>query len=114
MFWLGSKKNNKHETDKRFSDATRGTIVPGTNHTPVAGTAGQNGGFSTQLNRKRPVCLRDGVGLSQARSPVCPRDGSLLSWTPVPFKIFVNFAGVLRGNTIRGNTTRNSERKMAL
>ena len=24
------------------------------------------------------------------------------------------FAGVLRGNTIRGNTTRNSERKMAL
>ena len=29
---------------------------------------------------------------------------------------FVNtsFAGVLRGNTIRGNTTRNSERKMAL
>ena len=26
----------------------------------------------------------------------------------------VLFAGVLRGNTIRGNTTRNSERKMAL
>ena len=24
------------------------------------------------------------------------------------------FVGVLRGNTIRGNTTRNSERKMAL
>ena len=26
----------------------------------------------------------------------------------------VSFVGVLRGNTIRGNTTRNSERKMAL
>ena len=28
--------------------------------------------------------------------------------------VIAEFAGVLRGNTIRGNTTRNSERKMAL
>ena len=46
-------------------------------------------------------------------------------WTPPRLNYFVDvpssfpslslsLVGVLRGNTIRGNTTRNSERKMAL
>ena len=36
-------------------------------------------------------------------------------WRPLtPARPGVSLVGVLRGNTIRGNTTRNSERKMAL
>ena len=34
--------------------------------------------------------------------------------TPRPASSQAIFAGVLRGNTIRGNTTRNSERKICL
>ena len=40
-----------------------------------------------------------------------PKTGTRVHVDPLSRQKFV---GVLRGNTIRGNTTRNSERKMAL
>ena len=43
---------------------------------------GQNGDFIVELNRKRPVCPKDGSQFVPGRGPVCPRDGSYLSRTP--------------------------------
>ena len=58
-------------------------------------------------------CLRFGLPLRGLACDASARDvKSLAMWVErcEPLR----FAGVLRGNTIRGNTTRNSERKMAL
>ena len=77
---LGAKKNNKHETQKHFSDGPCRTIVPGTNWDPSQGQTGQNGDFTVEFRNNRfvpgmgPVCPRTG--------PVCARDGSCLSRTP--------------------------------
>ena len=79
IFW-GRKKTNKQKTHKHFSDGPCGTIVPGTNPHPSQGQKGQSGDFTVEVNRKRPVCPRDGsqfvpgMGsrLSQKRGPVCP------------------------------------------
>ena len=49
---------------------------------PVPGTNGQDGDFTVELNRKRPVCPRDGSQFVRGKGPVCPRDGSGLSRTP--------------------------------
>ena len=76
------KKNNKQKTHKHFSDGPCGTIVPGTNPHPSQGQTGQNGDFTVELNRERPVCPRDGSHFVPRRGPICPRDGSCLSRTP--------------------------------
>ena len=70
------------KTHKHFSDGPCGTIVPGTNPHPSQGQTGQNGDFSVELNRERPVCPRDGSHFVPGRGPICPRDGSCLSRTP--------------------------------
>ena len=79
---VGSEKTNKQKTHKHFSDGPCGTIIPGTNPHPSQGQTGQNGNFTVEFNRKRPVCPRDGSQFVPGRGPVCPRDGSCLSWTP--------------------------------
>ena len=79
---LGAKKTNKHKTHKHFSDGPRGTTVPGTNPHPSQGQTGQNGDFTVELNRERPVCPRDGSHFVPGRGPICPGDGSCLSQTP--------------------------------
>ena len=61
------KKNNKQKTHKHFSDGPWGTIVPGMNPHPSQGQTGQNGDFTVELNRERPVCPREGSHLSQGR-----------------------------------------------
>ena len=76
---LGAKKNYKQKTHKHFSDGPCGTIVPGTNPHPSQGQTGQNGDFTVELNRERPVCPRDGSHFVPGRGPICPRDGSCLS-----------------------------------
>ena len=76
------KKTNKQKTHKHFSDGPCGTIVPGTNPHPSQGQTGQNGDFTVELNRERPVCPRDRSQFVPGRGPVCPRDGSCLSRTP--------------------------------
>ena len=78
----GEKKTNKQKTHKHFSDDPHGTIVPGTNPHPSQGQTGQNSAFTVELNRKRPVCPRDGSQFALGRGPVCPRDGSCSSRTP--------------------------------
>ena len=75
---FGAKKANKQKTHKHFSDGPCGTIVPGTNPHPSQGQTA----FTVELNRKRPVCPRDGSQFVPGRGPVCPRDGSCLSRTP--------------------------------
>ena len=62
-----------------------------------------------------------GVGVWRKAPEACPGSNTTLdtfqSATRVHVKgisFTVSIAGVLRGNTIRGNTARNSERKMAL
>ena len=80
---LGAEKTtNKQKTHKHFSDGHCGTIVPGTNPHPSQGQTGQNGDFTVELNRERPVCPRDGSHFVPRRGPICPRDGSCLSRTP--------------------------------
>ena len=80
---LGAKKRtNKQKTHKHFSDGPCGTIVPATHPHPSQGQTGQNGDFTVELNRKRPVCPRDGSQFVPGRGPVCPRDGLCLSQTP--------------------------------
>ena len=76
------EKTNKQKTHKHFSDGPCGTIVPGTNPTRQTGQTGQNGNFTVELNRERPVCPRDGSHFVPRRGPICPRDGSCLSRTP--------------------------------
>ena len=70
-YW-GVKKTNKQKTHKHFPDGPCGTIVPGTNPHPSQGQTGQNGAFTVELNRERPVCPRDG-------SHFVPGEGSHLS-----------------------------------
>ena len=43
-----------------------------------------------------------------------PDKGNMRVAPVVVYRLCSLLAGVLRGNTMRGNTTRNSERKMAL
>ena len=76
------KKTNKQKTHKRFPDGPCGTIVPGTNPHPSQGQAGQNGDFTVELNRERPVCPMDGSHFVPGRGPICPGEGSHLSRTP--------------------------------
>ena len=70
------KRNNKHKTHKSFSDGPCGTVVPGMNTTPSQGQTGQNGDFTVELNRKRPVCPRDGSRFVPRTDPGCPWAGS--------------------------------------
>ena len=42
----------------------------------------QNGDFTVEFNRERPVCPRDGFHFVPGRGPICPRDGSCLSRSP--------------------------------
>ena len=67
---------------------------------------------SSEWRPKGSRIVRANVECSFELSPFQVFFWSLISQEPLnaPFC----FAGVLRGNTIRGNTTRNSERKMAL
>ena len=73
--WLTweQKKTNKQKTHKHFSDGPCGTIVPGTNPHPSQGQTGQNGDFTVELNRERPVCPRTGPILSRGGVPFVPR-----------------------------------------
>ena len=80
-FFGGRKKPNKQKTHKRFSDHPCVTIPRDKPH-PSQGQMGQNGDFTVELNRERPVCPRDGSQFVPGRGPVCPRDGSCLSRTP--------------------------------
>ena len=80
--YIGSKKTNKQKTHKHFSYGPCGTIVPRTNPHPSQGQTGQNGDFTVEFNRERPVCPRDGSHFVPGRGPVCPRDGACLSRTP--------------------------------
>ena len=70
---------------KHFSDGSCGTIVPGTDPQLIPGTHGTKGDFTVEFNRQRPVCRRDGSGLSQGRAPFVPITGSGLSQGRAPF-----------------------------
>ena len=70
---VASKKTNKQQTHKHFSDGPCGTIVPGTNPHLSQGKTGQNGDFTVELNRERPVCPRDGAHFVPGRVPFVPR-----------------------------------------
>ena len=74
LIWEQKTINIKHKTHKHFSDGPCGTIVPGTNPHPSQGQTGQNGDFTVEFNRERPVCPRDGS-----------RDGSHFVPERVPF-----------------------------
>ena len=81
-FFCSGRKTNKQKTHKHFSGGPCGTIVPGTNPHPSQGQTGQNGDFTVELNRKRPVCRfvpgtgpnlsRGGVPFVPGTVPVCP------------------------------------------
>ena len=88
-FSWGRKKTNKQKTHKHFSDRPCGTIVPGTNPHPSQGQTGQNGDFTVEFNRERPVCPRDGSHFVPGRGPVCPRDGFVFVPDTVPPKMFM-------------------------
>ena len=79
---FGSKKTNKQKTHKHFSDGPCGTIVPGTNFHPCRGQTGQNGDFTVELNRERPVCPRDGSHFVPGGVPFVPWTVPVLSRTP--------------------------------
>ena len=79
---FGSKETNKQKTHKHFSGGPCGTIVPGTNPHPSQGQTGQNGDFTVESIRERPVCPRDGSHFVPGRGPICPRDRSCLSRGP--------------------------------
>ena len=83
LVWGRRKTPITHKTHEHFSDGPCQTIVPGTitNPHPSQGQTGQNGDFTAEFNRERPVCPGKGPGLSQGRVPVCPRNGSCLSRT---------------------------------
>ena len=66
------KKTNKHKTHKHFSDGPCRTIVPGTNPHSSQGQTGQNGDFTVEFNRERPVCPRDGSHFVPGRVPFVP------------------------------------------
>ena len=82
---FGSKKTNKQETHKHFSDGPCGTIVPGTNPHPSQGQTGQNGDFTVELNRQRPVC----PNLSQGRGSRLSQGRFLFVPDTVPQKMFM-------------------------
>ena len=86
---VGAEKTNKQKTHERFSDGPCGTIVPGTNPHPSQGQTGQNGDFTVEVNRKRPVFPRDGSQFVLGRGPVCPRDGVPFVPDTVPPKMFM-------------------------
>ena len=65
---------------RSFETKKKNTETGGTG--PSQGQTGQNGDFTVELNRKRPVCPRDGSQFVPRRGPVCPKDGSYLSQTP--------------------------------
>ena len=71
-----TKKHKQHT--KCFLTALAGQSSQG--RTPPDPRTGQNGDFTVELNRKRPVCPRDGPIVPEM-GPVCPRDGSCLSRT---------------------------------
>ena len=62
--------------------------------------------------------VRGTAGTDDGTDGICPREGGDtnqgVSRQNSLCLLVIFFPGVLRGNTIRGNTTRNSERKMAL
>ena len=70
-----ARRTNKHKTHKHFSDQPCGTIVPGTNPHPFQGQTGRKGDFTEELDRKRPVCPRDGSQFVPGTGPICPSDG---------------------------------------
>ena len=77
------KKTNKQKTHKHFCDGPLGDNRPqGRTRTRPQGQTGQNGDFTVELNRERPVCPRDGSHFVPGRGPICPRDSSCLSRTP--------------------------------
>ena len=86
---LDRGRKKKQKTHKHFSDGPCGTIVPGTNSHPSQGQTGQNGAFTVELNRERPVCPRDASHFVLGRGPVCPRDGWGFVPDTVPPKMFV-------------------------
>ena len=86
-----------------------GTIVPGTNPHPSQGQTGQNGDFTVELNRERPVCPRDGSHFVPRRGPICPRDGSCLSRTPSLRKCLCLLVFFL-ARAYRGQNPQNRER----
>ena len=61
--------------------------------------------FFLGKNRRKKSIAKFKIGIWELRgqNPHCKE-----------LALTIFFVGVLRGNTIRGNTTRNSERKMAL
>ena len=66
--------------------------------------------------RRRPrLVWRRGLRAQGGETRACAMTTKFLDNKIFTFRILLSWlAGVLRGNTIRGNTTRNSERKMAL
>ena len=65
-----------------FLTAFAGQSSQGQTPHPSQGQTGQNGDFTVEFNRERPVCSRDGSHFLPRRGPICPRDGSCLSRTP--------------------------------
>ena len=92
------KKNNKQKTHKHFSDGPCGTIVPGTNPHPSQGQTGQNGDFTVELNRKRPVFPRNGSQFVPGRDPVS-QGRFLFVLDTVPPKMFMFIGFFLVRNT---------------
>ena len=69
---IGGEETNKQKTHKHFSGGPCGTIVPETNPHPSQGQTGQNGEFTEESNRKRPVCPGTGPNLSRGGVPFVP------------------------------------------
>ena len=85
----GQEKTNKHKTHKHFSDGPCGTIVPGTNPHPSQGQTGQNGDFTVEFNRKRPICPRDVSQFVPGTGPGLSRGRFLSVLNTVPPKMFM-------------------------
>ena len=91
---LGGKKTNKQKTHKHFSDGPCGAIVPGTNPHPSQGQTGQNGNFTVEFNRERPVCPRDGSHFVPGTGPGLSQGRFLFVPNTVPPKMFM-FIGLI-------------------
>ena len=86
---IRGEKTNKQKTHKHFSDGPCGTLVPGTNPHPSQGQTGQNGDFTVEFNRKRPVCPRDGSQFVLREGPRLSQGRFLFVPETVPPKMFM-------------------------
>ena len=87
--WERKKKPINRKHINIFLTALVGQSSQGRLPHPSQGQTGQNGDFTVELNRERPVCPRDGSHFVPGRGPICPRDGLLFVPDTVPPKMFM-------------------------